>query len=52
LRISYEPGDFEQDLDFSVYAARDFSTPVEADVSLFLYRVYLNDVYYRARLAD
>lgn len=45
LRSNYEPADFEQELEFAVYAARDFDNPMEAGVSLFLYRVYLNGAY-------
>jgi hypothetical protein len=45
LRSQYDPGDFEQELEFGVYAARDFDQPMEAGVSLFLYRVYLNGAF-------
>jgi hypothetical protein len=39
LRTSYDPEDFNQELEFKVYTARDFSNPISAGVSLFLSRV-------------
>ena len=45
LRSNYDPADFEQELEFAVYAARDFDKPMEAGVSLFLYRVLVNKAY-------
>lgn len=40
LRSSYDPADFDQELEFRVYTARDFAQPIEAGVSLFLYRIF------------
>jgi hypothetical protein len=42
LRSSYRPDDFNNELDFQVYLARDFATPMAAGVSLFLYRIFPN----------
>ncbi len=39
LRSHYDPGQFNQELEFKVYTARDFANPLSAGVSLFLYRV-------------
>jgi hypothetical protein len=39
LRSSYDPDDFNQELEFKVFTARDFANPIAAGVSLFLYRV-------------
>lgn len=39
LRGSYDADDFNQELEFKVFTARDFSNPLAAGVSLFLYRV-------------
>ena len=40
LRTSYDSADFDNELEFRVYTARDFSNPISNGVSLFLYRVY------------
>lgn len=42
LRTSYRPEDFNNELEFKVYSAKDFSQPMTAGVSLFLYRIFLN----------
>lgn len=39
LRSNYVPDDFNQELEFKVFTARDFANPLSAGVSLFLYRV-------------
>jgi Pvc16 N-terminal domain len=45
LRQSWQPDMFDgNDLQFAVYHTRDFSQPMEAGVSLFLYRVTINSV--------
>ncbi|HEX5165877.1 MAG TPA: DUF4255 domain-containing protein, partial [Thermomicrobiales bacterium] len=39
----YQPEDFEDNqLEFKVYVAKDFATPMDAGVSAFLYRIYPN----------
>jgi hypothetical protein len=41
LRSSYNPADFNNaTLDFQVYVANDFLTPMDEGVSLLLYRIY------------
>src|SRR5580698_8308535 len=41
LRSSYKPVDFNNAaLDFQVYVANDFRTPMDEGVSLLLYRIY------------
>jgi hypothetical protein len=41
LRSSYNPADFNNaPLDFQVYVANDFLTPMDEGISLLLYRVY------------
>jgi hypothetical protein len=41
LRSSYNPADFNNaPLDFQVYVANDFLTPMDEGVSLLLYRIY------------
>lgn len=41
LRSAYEPAEFNNaQLDFQVYVANDFLTPMEEGVSLLLYRIY------------
>jgi hypothetical protein len=41
LRSSYDPAQFGgAALDFQVYVANDFTTPMEEGVSIFLYRIY------------
>jgi hypothetical protein len=41
LRSSYNPADFNNAaLDFQVYVANDFLTPMDEGVSLLLYRIY------------
>lgn len=43
LRSNFDPADFGgQELEFSVYNARDFAEPMEAGVSLFVHRAYVN----------
>jgi hypothetical protein len=42
LRGRYHPDDFGNELEFRVYSARDFSQPMPAGVSVFLYRIYPN----------
>jgi hypothetical protein len=39
LRSNYDPDDFNNELEFLVYSAGDFAEPMEAGVSLFLYRI-------------
>jgi hypothetical protein len=45
LESAYEPSDFNNDLEFKVYTASNFATPMTAGVSLFLYRLYHNGTY-------
>jgi hypothetical protein len=43
LESQYTPADFDgHQLQFKVYLAKDFSQPMDAGVSLFLYRIYAN----------
>ncbi len=42
LRTSYDPAEFGRELQFRVFLTPDFGQPMEAGVSLFLYRVYPN----------
>ncbi len=43
LESQYVPGDFDgNQLQFKVYVSRDFAQPMDAGVSLFLYRIYTN----------
>lgn len=42
LRMSYDKEDFVNDLQFQVYVAENFSSPMPAGVSIFLYRVTVN----------
>jgi len=44
LRSNYRPQDFDQELEFKVFTAKDFTKPLSAGVSLFLYRVFPNGV--------
>jgi hypothetical protein len=44
LRSQYRPGDFDQELEFKVFTAADFAKPLDAGVSLFLYRIFPNGV--------
>ena len=44
LRSNYRPEDFDQELEFKVFTAKDFTKPLNAGVSLFLYRVFPNGV--------
>lgn len=44
LRSNYHPADFDQELEFKVFTAKDFAKPLNAGVSLFLYRVFPNGV--------
>ncbi|MCB8944432.1 MAG: DUF4255 domain-containing protein [Ardenticatenaceae bacterium] len=39
LRSNYDPNDFNNELEFLVYSASDFAAPMEAGISLFLYRI-------------
>jgi len=41
-RFNLAPQYFNNDLEFKVYLAKDFSQPMAAGVSLFLYRIYPN----------
>jgi hypothetical protein len=44
LQSQFDPADFDgNQLQFSVYLAKDFSQPMDAGVSVFLYRVYVNN---------
>ena len=45
LRSNYNPADFDQELEFKVYTAKDFTKPLNAGVSLFLYRIFPNGVH-------
>ncbi len=46
LERAYDPADFSgHQLQFRVFLAKDFSQPMDAGVSLFLYRIYLNQVH-------
>jgi hypothetical protein len=46
LESHYSPADFQNNqLEFEVYLARDFAQPMNAGVSLFLYRIYVNGVH-------
>ncbi len=46
LRSNYQPEDFNNELDFRVFLARDFgSSSLQSGVSLFLYRVLPNGSY-------
>jgi hypothetical protein len=40
LQANYNPEDFNNELEFKVYLAKDFSLPMAAGVSLFLYRIF------------
>lgn len=43
LESQYVPGSFGgQQLEFGVYLAKDFAHPMQAGVSVFLYRIYAN----------
>jgi hypothetical protein len=43
LQTNYKPEDFNNiELEFKVYVAKDFSQPMTAGASLFLYRVFYN----------
>jgi hypothetical protein len=44
LRSHYRPDDFDQELEFKVFTAKDFTKPLNAGVSLFLYRIFPNGV--------
>jgi len=46
LKGNYRADDFDGvQLQFKVYQAQDFTLPMEAGISLFLYRIYLNDAH-------
>ncbi|HXU85936.1 MAG TPA: DUF4255 domain-containing protein [Verrucomicrobiae bacterium] len=43
LESRFSPQDFNNNtLEFKVYLASDFATPMDAGVSIFLYRIYVN----------
>jgi hypothetical protein len=42
LQSNYRFEDFNNELEFDVYLARNFSAPMNAGVSLFLYRIFPN----------
>jgi hypothetical protein len=42
LRANYREEDFDNELEFKVYLAKDFAKPMTAGVSLFLYRMFPN----------
>jgi hypothetical protein len=44
LRDNYQFADFNSELEFKAYVAKDFSQPMTAGVSLFLYRIFPNSV--------
>jgi hypothetical protein len=46
LESQYSPQDFDgNQLEFRVYLAKDFASPMKSGVSLFLYRIYANGTY-------
>lgn len=45
LHDNYRFADFNNELEFKVYVAKDFSQPMTAGVSLFLYRIFPNGVH-------
>lgn len=46
LESQYSPTDFDDDtFQFKTYVARDFLTPMDTGVSVFLYRIYPNSVH-------
>ncbi|MBN1978243.1 MAG: DUF4255 domain-containing protein [Anaerolineae bacterium] len=46
LESQYTPAKFDgNQLEFKVYLAKDFEQPMDAGVSLFLYRIYANDTH-------
>jgi hypothetical protein len=46
LESQYSPADFDGNtFQFKTYSARDFLTPMDAGVSVFLYRIYPNSVH-------
>lgn len=44
LRQHYRFADFNNELDFRIYLAKDFAEPMTAGVSIFLYRIFPNGV--------
>jgi hypothetical protein len=44
LRDNYQFADFNSELEFKAYVAKDFAQPMTAGVSLFLYRIFPNSV--------
>lgn len=44
LRDEYDPSDFSQDLEFRVVGTDRLSVGIDAGVSLFLYRIFVNGV--------
>lgn len=42
LQASYDPDDFNNELEFRVFTSRDFTSAMANGVSLFLYRIYPN----------
>jgi hypothetical protein len=45
LRDNYDPGAFNRDLDFRVLSTGEFTAGLTAGVSVFLYRIMVNDAY-------
>lgn len=46
LESQYAPADFDNDtFQFKTYLARDFLTPMDTGISVFLYRIYPNSVH-------
>lgn len=45
LRMRYDPADFANDLDFAIYTVENFRSPMNAGVSIFLYRILHNGTY-------
>jgi hypothetical protein len=45
LRSNYRPADFDAELEFEVYSVQDFTQPMKAGVSVFLYRIFPNGTY-------
>lgn len=43
LRSSHQAEGSGNEMEFKIYLAKDFSTPMNAGVSLFLYRIFPND---------
>ena len=45
LRMNHRSADFDHELEFRVYLARNFTQPMAAGVSLLLYRIFPNGTY-------